>query len=77
MSEALLEIMEPKIIEIRHQARTEGLERGLEQGLERGLERGKMETAGRMLESGRLSIEEIAAYSGLTVEQVRRLQKEM
>ena len=37
MSEALLEIMEPKIIEIRRQAKTEGLEQGLERGLERGL----------------------------------------
>lgn len=73
MSEALLEIMEPKIIEIRHQAKTEGLE----QGMERGLERGKMESAKRMLESGRLSIEEIAAYSGLAVEQVQKLKKEM
>lgn len=81
MSEALLEIMEPKIIEIRRQAKTEGLEqgleRGLEQGLERGLERGKMETARRMLESGRLSVEDIAAYSGLAVEQVHELKKEM
>lgn len=73
MSEALLEIMEPKIIEIRRQAKTEGLE----QGLERGLERGKMETARRMLESGRLSVEDIAAYSGLAVEQVHELKKEM
>lgn len=33
MSKALLEIMEPKIIEIQHQAKTEGLEQGLEQGI--------------------------------------------
>lgn len=65
MSEALLEIMEPKIIEIRHQAKTEGMERG------------KMESARRMLESGRLSIEEIAEYSGLEVEQILKLKKEM
>lgn len=69
MSEALLEIMEPKIIEIRRQAKSEGLEQGLE--------RGKMETARRMLESGRLSVEDIAAYSGLAVEQVHELKKEM
>ena len=73
MSEALLEIMEPKIIEIRRQAKDEGLEQGLEQGLERG----RMESAERMLDSGRFSIEEIAAFSGLTAEQVRKLKKEV
>lgn len=73
MSDALLEIMEPKIkeimepkiIEIRRQARTEGLEHG------------KMESAKRMLESGRLSIEEVTEYSGLTAEQVHNLKKKM
>lgn len=55
----------------------QGMERGLEQGLEQGLERGKTESAKRMLESGRLSMEEIAAYSGLAVEQVYELKKEM
>ena len=48
-----------------------------EQGLKQGLERGKTESAKRMLESGRLSMEEIAAYSGLAVQQVYELKKEM
>lgn len=55
----------------------EKFEQGLERGLEQGLERGKTESAKRMLESGRLSMEEIAAYSGLAVEQVYELKKEM
>lgn len=55
----------------------EKFEQGMERGLEQGLERGKTESAKRMLESGRLSVEEIAAYSGLAVEQVYELKKEM
>lgn len=65
MSEALFEIMEPKIIEIRRQAKEEGMERE------------KKESAKRMLESGRLTIEDVAEYSGLTAEQINDLRKEL
>ena len=44
-----------------------------EQGLEQGLE----QTAIRMIEAGKLSAEEIAMYSGLTLEQVLKLKKEL
>lgn len=69
MSEALFEIMEPKIIEIKRQAK--------EEGMERGMEREKKESAKRMLESGRLTIEDVAEYSGLTAEQINDLRKEL
>lgn len=65
MSEALFEIMEPKIIEIKRQAKEEGMERE------------KKESAKRMLESGRLTIEDVAEYSGLTAEQINDLRKEL
>lgn len=44
-----------------------------EQGLAQGLQQGVAETALRMIEDGKLSIDEIARYSGLTPEQVKEL----
>lgn len=45
----------------------------LEEGLEQGLE----QTAIRMLQTGELSVEKIALYSGLTMERVLELKKEL
>ena len=47
-----------------------------EQGLEQGLEQGKMESALRMIEAGKLSMDEIALYSGLSLEYVIELKKD-
>lgn len=47
----------------------------LNQGIERGIERSREETALRMLKRGKLTIAEIAEYSGLSVEEVERLAK--
>lgn len=44
-----------------------------EEGREEGKEDNKKETAQRMLQAGRLTIEEIAEYSGLSVEEVEEL----
>ena len=46
-----------------------------EQGIEQGISREKMESAIRMIEAGKLSVEEIAIYSGLALEQVLELKK--
>ena len=55
-----------------------GEERGLKLGEERGLKLGelaeKKETAKRMLSDGKLSIEEISLYSGLSVEDIKALK---
>ena len=48
-----------------------------EQGIEQGIEQGNKQSALRMIEAGKLSLEEIALYSGLTLEQVRELEKEL
>lgn len=48
-----------------------------EQGIEQGIERGNRQSALRMIEAGKLSLEEIALYSGLTLEQVFELEKEL
>ena len=44
-------------------------------GVEQGVERGSIDTAKRMLAKGKLSIEEIAEYSSLSVDEIRELAK--
>lgn len=44
---------------------------------EQGIEQEKMDSAMRMIKDGKLSLEEIALYSGLTLEQVLALEKEL
>ena len=44
---------------------------------EQGIEREKIDSATRMIETGKLSSKEIALYSGLTLEQVLELEKKL
>ena len=53
--------------------RTEGIDIGRTEGIEIGLEKQKEQTALRMLQSGELSVEKIALYSGLDIEKVLEL----
>ena len=46
-----------------------------EEAAEKAIEKNERETALRMLKRGRLSVEEIAEYTGLTIEEVTGLQK--
>ncbi len=55
----------------------EKFEQGVEQGVEQGIGQEKIEAAIRMIEAGKLSVDEIAIYSGLPLEQVLELQKEL
>ena len=65
-------------LQMKYQEKYEqGMEQGLEQGLERGIEQEKIDSAKRMIEGGDLPLEKIATYSGLTLEQVRELKKEL
>ncbi len=52
-------------------------ERGIERGIEQGIEQEKMDVAMRMIEINKLSFEEIAMYSGLTLEQVLELGQKL
>lgn len=45
----------------------------LNQGISQGISQGKRETALKMLKRGKLTIEEIAEDSGLSVEEVKQL----
>ena len=55
----------------------EKYEQGLERGREEEREQSKRQFALRMLQDGDLPLEKIARYSGLTVDQVLELEKEM
>ena len=55
----------------------EKYEQGVEQGIEQGVEQEKIDSAVRMIEDGDLPLEKIAMYSGLTLEQVLELEKEL
>lgn len=48
-----------------------------EQGMEQGMEQEKINAAMRMLEDGSLTLEKIAIYSGLRIEQIMELAKEL
>lgn len=48
-----------------------------EQGIEQGREQSSRQSALRMIKAGKLSPEEIAMYSGLPMEQVIDLEKEL
>lgn len=51
-----------------------GFAEGEKQGMERGTLLNSIETARRMLRSGKFSPEEVADFSGLPIEEVRKLQ---
>ena len=60
--------------------RLEGIEVGHEAGRLEGVKAGRLEnsktTALRMIKSGRITFEDIAEFSGLTLEAVKMLAKE-
>lgn len=56
--------------------RREEREEGIREGIREGMKRNQMENAKRMLEEGELPEEKIAKYSGLPLDEVKRLAKE-
>lgn len=55
----------------------EKYDQGLEDGIEQGIEQNKLDNATRMLEGSNLTLEEIATYSGLSIDQVRELKEKI
>lgn len=53
------------------------LQMSYQEKFEQGIEQGKIESAMRMIEEGDLPVEKIALYSGLTLEQVLELEREL
>lgn len=62
------------IEEMRKEEREEGLKEGLKEGRKEGLKEGMKTTARRMLETRKYALEEIAAISGLSLDEVEALQ---
>ena len=58
---------------IMNQFRDEGREQGIEEGIEKGRSEERLATAKRMIKNGKLTMAEIAEYSGLAIEEVRKL----
>lgn len=54
----------------------EAMKRGIEQGIDKGLNEARKASALRMLTNGKLSLEEIAECSGLSLDEVKKLQNE-
>lgn len=59
-----------------NEAANEGKKEGLKEGLKEGKKESQKETAFRMLAAGTLTLEQIAEFSGLTIEEVKQIQKE-
>ena len=53
------------------------LQMNYQEKYEQGVEQEKIDSAMRMLEDGDLPLEKVAMYSGLTLEQVLELEKEL
>ena len=68
-------------ISIRETALQEGLQQGIEQGLQQGLQQGARENAiqnaKNFLKMNKFSVEDIAQGTGLSVEEVQNLAKEI
>ncbi len=55
----------------------QGIEQGIERGIERGIEQGKIETAKKMLAKNKYTLDEISELSGLPLEKIEELAKEV
>ena len=53
------------------------LQMNYQEKYEQGVEQEKIDSAMRMIEDGDLPLEKVAMYSGLTLEQVLELKKEL
>ena len=66
-----------KVIEdMRREEREEGIKEGIREGIKEGLKEGAKTAALRMLGAGKYALEEIAGISGLSLDEVRKLQME-
>ena len=56
--------------------RREEREEGIREGIQTGMKMNQLENAKKMLEEGELPEEKVAKYSGLPLDEVKRLAKE-
>lgn len=62
--------------EMRREEREEGIREGIREGIQTGMKMNQLENAKKMLEEGELPEEKVAKYSGLPLDEVKRLAKE-
>lgn len=55
----------------------QGVKRGIEQGVKQGIVKGNRQSALRMMETEKFTLEEIAMYSALMLEEVKELEKKI
>ena len=60
--------------DMRNESLKEGLKEGMEKGIRKGRKEEKQLTVLRMLEAGKYALEEVAQISGLSLDEVKRLQ---
>ena len=65
------ELEEKKLRKAEYEA---GREAGFSEGEQHGIERNSIETARRMLKFQEFSLEKIAAISGLSLDEIKKLQ---
>ena len=59
---------------VMEEMREQSLQEGLEEGMKVGRKESAVETAKRMLADGHLSLEKIAEFTGLNLDEVEKLQ---
>jgi len=68
--------LEEAVVVAREEGVEEGMERGMEKGMEEGMEKGRrsqaIDTAKNLLEGG-IGVDDVAKYTGLTVDDILRL----
>ncbi|KOA21349.1 hypothetical protein CLHOM_02340 [Clostridium homopropionicum DSM 5847] len=68
--------LEKTLDNIEKKATERGMQKGIQKGIEKGREEGKIEVARNFLKMG-LTVEQVAAGTGLTIEEVRRLKSDI
>lgn len=71
MYEALMELMEPRLV-VRDKMK---MEEGIQQGLQEGIQQEKKMSALRMLKSGKYTLTEISDISGLSLKEIESLKE--
>ncbi len=56
--------------------RNEGIQLGRNEGIQSGIARGISSVVRGMLEIGKLSCEDIAKYTGMSIDEIRRMAKQ-
>ena len=74
LQEGIKQGMEQGMKQGMEQGMKQGMKQGMEQGVKQGVKQGVMSAALRMLEVGKYALEEIAGISGLSLEEVKKLQ---